>query len=187
MVRCFLAINLSSETESFLSATVNEWRPFWGRRVRWVRPENCHLTLKFLGEVDEPLIPSIESCLTPVVSSYPSFEIELARAGVFPNPRFPRVLWLGLKGELSILGKLQRDMEDALAPMGFEPEKRAFVPHITLGRVKGGRGGLPQISRFLEVVPPSLKTKVGEVHLYQSILKPSGAEYRPLATFPLTK
>ncbi|NPA93896.1 MAG: RNA 2',3'-cyclic phosphodiesterase [Thermodesulfobacteria bacterium] len=185
MIRCFLAINLSNETERYLSKTINECRPWFGKRVRWVRPENCHLTLKFLGDVEESALSSIDNAVKGVVSGYKDFEIGLGRAGVFPHQRSPRVLWLGLTGELNTLGRLQRDIDLSLAPLGFEPEKRTFVPHITLGRVKGGRGPLVDIQKFLKIDPPDLKTHVQKVHLYQSILKPSGAEYRPLATFPL--
>ncbi len=187
MVRCFLAINLSPETKDFLSETIEHFRPLFRKRVRWVKPENCHLTLKFLGEIQEEKLASIEKKARDVAKNFSPFELSLSATGVFPNPKFPRVLWLGLKGDLPVLKSLQANIEDSLSTIGFEPEKRPFSPHVTIGRVKA-RGANPiELKDFLTLSPPLLRTPVKDFALYQSILHPSGPEYRELISFPLTK
>ncbi len=185
MIRCFLAINLSTDTQSFISKSMLVWKGDYRDRVKWVRPENCHVTLKFLGNVKEATLSKIERLLTRVAALHNPFQLTLSSPGVFPNKRFPRILWLGLKGDLKSLGRLQCDMTKSLETLGFEAEKRSFVPHITVGRIKGrGRSDL-DLERFLCWTVPSLETNVDTIHLYQSILTPSGPEYHRLSSFPL--
>ena len=185
MVRCFLAINLSTETQSFLTSSIKKWGSQYRREVRWVKPENCHLTLKFLGEVEESLVPQIEKNVLKVATAFSPFEISISAPGVFPNPRYPRVLWLGLKGETGNLGRLQNGLESALEPLGFESEKRAFVPHVTVGRVRGNKGKSLNLEGFLNTHIPSIKSRIKVITFYQSILRPSGPTYRVLSSFPL--
>ncbi len=187
MVRCFLAINLSTETHDFLAASVKTWHTQYRKQVRWVRPENCHLTLKFLGEVKESLVAKIEKNVSVAASSHVPFELELSSPGVFPNPRFPRVLWIGLKGETGKLKQLQNSLETALEPLGFEPEKKGFVPHVTVGRIKARRGFMLDINDFLKSEVPPIRSSINAVNLYQSILKPSGPIYKVLSTFQLSE
>ncbi len=185
MVRCFLAINLSAETQDFLASSINKWHSRYGKQVRWVRPENCHLTLRFLGQVEEGLLNRIKKGAIETASLFSPFDIELGAPGVFPNPRFPRVLWLGLKGDVGVLGRLEKAIEGSLLSIGFEPEQKRFVPHITVGRIKGRRAVPMNIQGFLNTPVPAFVSRIGAVHLYRSILKPSGPVYRRLSTFPL--
>ena len=185
MIRCFLAINLSTDTQSFISKSMLRWKSDYSGMVKWVRPENCHVTLKFLGNVKKATLSKIERHLVRVAASHNQFQITLSYPGVFPNKRFPRILWLGLKGDLKSLGRLQCDMERSLETLGFEAEKRSFVPHITVGRIKGNKGRAPDLERFLGWTIPSIETNVDAIHLYQSILTPSGPEYHRLSSFPL--
>ncbi len=187
MVRCFLAINLSTETEKYLSKSIERFRLIYHKKVKWVKPKNCHITLKFLGNVNEHLIVNLKQQVKRVSSNCNPFEIELSRTGVFPNLKAPRVLWFGLKGELATLRQLQSDIDQKLSVLGFEPDCRAFTPHITIGRIKARSLKAPDLEDFLRINPPLLKTLVKEIHLYQSILHPSGPEYRSISQFPLIK
>ncbi len=187
MIRCFLAINLSTEAERFLSRSIEELRGLYRKKVKWVRPENCHLTLKFLGNVEEGTINDVESKVRQISSTYSPFEITLGGTGVFPNPRFPKVLWFGLKGELASLRQLHRDIEQGLTCFGFEPDNRPFMPHVTVGRVKSRSWKTSELEKFLKIDPPPLEMAIEKIHLYQSILHPGGPEYRSLASFPLIK
>ena len=187
MVRCFLAINLSAETYEFLATSIKTWHTLYRKGVKWVRPENCHLTLKFLGEVEESLVAKIEKNVSVAASSHVPFELELSSPGVFPNPRFPRVLWIGLKGETGKLKQLRNGLETALEPLGFEPEKKGFVPHVTVGRIRARRGFLLDINDFLKSEVPPIKSSINAVNLYQSILKPSGPIYKVLSSFQLSE
>jgi 2'-5' RNA ligase len=159
------------------------------RSVRWVRPDGIHLTLKFLGDTSTERIPEIRAALGAVGRNAPPFDFAVAELGCFPDPRRPRVVWVGVQEPTGRLAALQDAVEEVLAPFGYRPEGRGFTPHLTLGRVQRrvDRRDLPRIG---EVVSAMGVGTLGEVSvdrfaLIRSILKPTGAEYTALAEFPL--
>lgn len=191
MARLFLAISLPEKVKNRLAALQKELAKSQAD-VRWVRPEGLHLTLKFFGQVPEEKIERLSSVITKVIEALKPGPMHLGLKGVGtfpPGGRAPRVVWVGLYGRLDTLAKLQNALEEAFAKWGFEKEKRRFVPHITLGRVKSKR----RVDRLREEVlrlqekeffaPQEIEVK--ELTLYQSILKPTGAVYLPLKKFPL--
>jgi len=191
MVRLFLAISLPEKVKSRLAALQEELAQSRAD-VRWVRPEGIHLTLKFFGNVPESMIERLAEETRRVIQKERPGVIRLGLKGLgaFPGGRKPpRVVWAGLEGDLIPLAKLQRALEEAFTKLGFEAEKRAFVPHVTLGRVKSPRRveKLRQAlsSRQEEEFFPPEEIEIKELVLYQSILKPSGAVYIPLRRFPL--
>ena len=191
MVRLFLAISLPEKVKARL-ATLQKELAQSQADVRWVRPEGMHLTLKFFGNVPKEMIDPLSKVIQSVIQEqHPGvIHLGLKGLGTFPGrQKSPRVIWVGLEGDLSPLARLQRALEEAFVKLGFEPEKRAFMPHITLGRVKSSK----RVERLRQILsrhedetfftPEAIEIK--ELVLYQSILKPTGAVYIPLRKFSL--
>lgn len=155
--------------------------------VRWVKPEGIHLTLKFLGDTPVGKLEAIRAALAAVASRASPCTFTVGGLGSFPNPRRPRVIWVGIQTTAGELTALQRAVEAAMKPLGFPPEGRDFTPHLTLGRVRD-RVPPADLSRLGALISSTAIGTLGEVQardfaLIQSILKPSGAEYIPLAAF----
>ena len=187
--RTFVAIELPDAVKQVLVQTQDSLRLRHGPVVRWVNPEGIHLTLKFLGNVAKPLLPRIETVLQQATSPFSPFHLSLTDAGVFPNWRSPRVVWLGMGGEREVLVTLQQRVEEALAELGFTPEARPFSPHLTLGRVHqdaspAERQALGEAVQALGHLP-RVEFYVEAVSLIRSELRPGGAIYTRLASFPL--
>lgn len=156
------------------------------RSARWVRPKGMHITLKFLGETDASKLDSIRSALSAVHSAQ-SVEMRFLGLGFFPSARRPRVFWIGVEASPN-LAKLAMEVDRALVPLGFAPESRDFVPHLTLARFESPKGTEPLVRRAGELTGVEFgSTRESQFYLFQSILKPSGAEYRRLETFDFVK
>ena len=152
-----------------------------GDRVRWTRPENVHLTLKFLGEVPETKLDDIRPALRNACANHTAFDATLDSFGAFPSPRRARVIWAGVGVGSERLRALAADVEAALEPLGFEREGRDYVPHATLGRARSRpvKVGLP------EPVPGEPGFKVARVELVESRLTAEGAVYETLESMGL--
>jgi RNA 2',3'-cyclic 3'-phosphodiesterase len=187
-VRLFLAVNLPSELKIRLGALQRKIESGVGQSaVRWTRSEQIHITLKFLGYISETEIPEIEATLLSTVHGQ-RLQLSAEGLGCFPNMRSPRVVWVGLRGNVEALASLQKQIETATAQWA-EPEERDFTPHLTLGRVKEARRkDLDAISRFVNAnVDKSFgEWTVEQVDLMQSVLSPDGPTYHCLCSFPLT-
>jgi len=157
-------------------------------RVKWVEEENFHVTLKFLGEVPEALVDTVDRGIKEAVEGVPSSVVVLRGVGAFPNLRRPRVIWVGMDSA-DVLRELQRRVESSLTKLGFEREKKPFHPHVTLGRVKrleGGTNCFEEVSsRWEEEVLG--KVTVDRVYLIESTLTPRGPLYTVIYTYPLEK
>jgi len=178
-IRAFIAIELSLAVRGRLAEAQRLLRRETSLSVRWVNTQSAHLTLKFLGEVDEAKIEAIGQAMTQAARQSHTFDIGTGETGAFPSSRRPRVLWLGLRGDLTPLLELQRTLETLIAPLGFPTEERPFSPHLTLGRVREERGAhaaVPPASLAIEPVTQPVEAIV----LMQSILGPDGAQYRRL-------
>jgi RNA 2',3'-cyclic 3'-phosphodiesterase len=151
-----------------------------GDRVRWVRSENVHLTLKFLGDVREEVLESVRAALGEVCAAYAPFNVKLAGLGAFPSARRARILWASVGEGSEQLRSLATDLDAASAPLGFERERHPYTPHLTLGRVRGRPANLT-----LPAIVGSFGFKVGDVELVESVLTPEGAVYGTLDTFAL--
>jgi 2'-5' RNA ligase len=182
-LRCFIAIDIAAPVCAALRDVIEQF----ARRksdVRWVRGDGLHVTLKFLGWIDARRLQQIEAALAQVLRGRPALRVRVRGLGAFPSFRRPRVLWVGLEGDG--LGELAACVEQAMNQLGFDPEKRGFTPHITLGRVNGMRGW----SHVEDTLKTHLTEDFGEstvevVTLYRSTLHPDGAIYTPLWTIPL--
>lgn len=139
-IRAFIAINLPSSIRSLLNDTQDELRKqLPARTIRWVPIQNIHLTLKFLGDIQEDRLPSISRELDLVTKDHSPFNLDLGHLGCFPNPKKPRVVWIGIQGETKELMVIQQRIEGSLRRLGWEAESRKFHPHLTLGRVRDSR------------------------------------------------
>lgn len=177
-MRAFIAIEIPEEIKTALTRLQNDLRRAKAE-VSWTKPENIHLTLKFLGEIEESQASEIaQAC---AAAEFQSFTLSLNGAGVFPNARQPRVLWAGLAGEIETLTAMQRRLEDRLAAIGVEGDEKAFRPHLTIGRVKSNRNAREIVARAEAYSLPALSFDVREIVLMKSELHPAGARYTALA------
>ncbi len=179
MLRCFLAVPVPEEVKEALKE-LQELLKETGAKVRWVRPEGIHLTLKFFGNIPEEKLPVLVRAAEKAKKETPPFELTLEGLGFFPFQGTPRVIWVGLEGQTEPLLRLQEKLEKAFKKAGFPREKRAFHPHLTLGRVKDpqGAGALRKKAETLKV--PPLSFEVDRLVFYQSVLHREGALYTPL-------
>jgi 2'-5' RNA ligase len=157
--------------------------------LRWVRTENIHLTLKFLGTVQAGDIDRIKPALERQAASFAPTEVSIGGFGTFPNPTKPLVLWVGLQAG-SGLAKFQAAIDAELGQLGFAPEERGFTPHLTVARVRRDHrvANLKRIAELMAATPPPFEAaaKLDSVTLYRSDLKPGGSVYNPLVRFSLT-
>jgi 2'-5' RNA ligase len=185
VIRAFIAVTLDSKVIDQIAAASHQLRPeITG--VRWVTPANFHLTLKFLGSIDDAAIEPIGATLCEQLRLFPRFTINAKGLGVFPGPKRPRVLWVGLTGDRLV--SLASRVESALRPLGFTPEGRKFTPHLTIGRWRDADRAPKSLGRQLEnwQARDFGTSNVESVKLIQSMLKPEGASYNYLITVPLS-
>ncbi len=186
-MRCFIALEMPGPVKEHAAGLISELKSA-GADIKWVEPMNLHLTLQFLGEVEPELVPRLQEALAGACAECPSLELAVAGCGAFPGLKSPRVVWLGLKGMTQELAGLAGAIQAANRPLGFEPEQRAFKPHLTLGRLRrrkrGGKKGPPSgpLSRELAglAVHRGPAFTAGRVVLMQSTLTSSGPIYEPL-------
>ena len=190
-VRAFVAIELPDEIRSALSDLIEDLRRSNIRSMRLVRAEGIHLTLKFLGEIDRGQVDSVVAAVSGVARAHRAFTLELGGVGAFPRRDSPRVLWVGMGGQLAPLLDLQRDVEGAVAPLGFSRETREFSPHLTVARLRDGTSMADKQKAaqtlFSARIESGLPVDVDSLSLVQSRLLPEGAVYECLARMPLGK
>jgi len=179
-IRCFVAIECGGNELAAKFTDVRTMLETTRADVKFVEPENVHLTLKFLGEI----MPSLVEQVSQVVkdTGFQPFSARLEGVGVFPNLRRPRVVWAGISDGVSQLVEVWKDVDTKLSRLGFEREKRGFSPHITIGRVRSGRNRdrlIEELSTLSDYVFGDLH--VDRVALKKSVLTPRGPIYTTLA------
>lgn len=178
-VRSFIAIEIPEDIKKDISGIQDKLRNT-GADVGWTRSEGIHLTLKFLGDVEEEKLEKVTRAMEEAAKGFSPFGIEISGIGVFPNPKYPRVLWIGVKDNDTLM-TLQNNIERETEKIGFKPEGRRFSPHLTLGRVRSQKNReslLKAMEEFEKIEFGSLN--VGEVSLIKSELSPKGAIYTEL-------
>jgi 2'-5' RNA ligase len=184
-MRTFAAIDLDPEIKRSLQDLILKLKRT-GADVRWVGSQGMHLTLKFLGEVGEDRVPAIEGVLRGAAGASSSFPLVLQGTGTFPGGKSPRIIWAGFKEEPALIA-LQMAVEDGLEREGFPREERAFHPHLTFGRVKspsGIREALLELEKYRGALFGEMTAR--RLTLFESVLKPQGAEYRAISGFEFT-
>ena len=184
MIRAFVAVDLEPQTVQKITEAIARLRPRMPG-IRWLPPTNFHLTLKFLGDIDEAKVAPIAAALERDLYPFSCFTINAKGLGVFPDLKRPRILWVGLVG--GELNALASRVEKALVPFGFSAERRAFTPHLTVGRWRDFNGSSKELGDEVEKWRGHDfgRSNVDEVILFQSVLKPEGAVYRPLKVVAL--
>lgn len=186
-MRLFVALEIPAAVRDNLAAQVKQLRDLSAqvadKRPRWVRSENLHVTLKFIGEVAPAKIDGIRGVLSNISSSAP-VDLQFRGLGFFPDEKHPRVLWAGLNPSAN-LSSLAGDIDRAIGTLGIARETRAFIPHLTLARLEPP--GLHE--KLRAAIQKNSECEFGsfqarEFHLIESKLKSTGAEYTSLASFP---
>jgi len=184
MIRSFLAIRLPEPIHKELKS-IQERLKETDTKVKWVTPHNIHLTLKFLGNIESRDVERIDGMVSKIVAKESHLILRAEGVGAFPHIRSPRVIWVGISGEVDRLRDIHRRMEGELETIGFRPEERTFSPHLTIGRVKTKvhKTLLDRLVALKDYL--SQPFKVGEIILFKSDLYPHGPIYTPLKTMPL--
>ena len=184
-IRAFVAVNLDPGLREGL-VQVQERLKATRADVGWVRPENLHLTLRFLGQVEEARLHAAAEAVAAATSGFGPFRFVLGGLGAFPTPRTARVVWIGVSHGAEKLASLQAKVEEGLESVGFPPEERAFSAHLTLGRVRGP-GHREQLAVALTSMPaePLGEMVLHRIELMKSDLNPGGPRYSVLQSFPL--
>lgn len=189
-LRVFAALELPASALTELGKILSRLKTECPREaVRWVRPEGIHLTLQFYGETELGVVEGLKAQLAQAAQTSAPLAFTLTELGAFPNLMRPRVLWVGLAGALAELKQLQRQVEIASGAAGFEPEKRAFAPHLTLGRVNQPlrpqeHGRLANVIKAFRL-PTAEPFTCASLSLMESQLGPGGATYSQLWAAPL--
>ena len=179
-IRSFIAIELPTGTRSSLEGITGKLKASAGD-VRWVKTDDIHLTLKFLGDVEEERIPDIGGCIEQCVMGITPFTIAVRGMGAFPSDHSPQVIWIAAADESGTLSRMQLSLEDGLARLGFKKEKRPFSPHLTLGRLKSPRGKDAVRRALTEFKNADCGSCTADaVCLFKSELKPGGAVHTRL-------
>jgi len=156
--------------------------------MRWVKPENIHITLKFLGDIHPEMIQPIANCMDRCGKEHHSVQLFSKGIGVFPGLKRPRVLWAGINGETNALRAIQEQLDEHLGSIGVPKENRPFKGHLTIGRFKGSPDSKKLVSVIKEFSIFETKSFSAEtLSLYKSDLTPSGAVYTQIAAAPLQK
>jgi 2'-5' RNA ligase len=191
-LRLFIAVELPVEIRGALADLQDKLKAMDGQRaIRWVNVESVHLTLKFLGDTPVSQRGALEAGLREAAAGHGALPLHVEGAGCFPNTRRPRVVWAGVGGDLTALRSLQESVEQAITPLGFPRENRAFSPHLTLGRARQEASPAAlaafgaQVEQLASASERSPEWRVTSLSLMRSELKPSGAAYSQLAAAEL--
>ncbi len=183
-IRSFIAVELSTEAREEISRILEELGKAKAD-VKWVKPETIHLTLKFLGYIEEGKILQIKERLTEICKNFFPFDIVLENIGTFPSWNNPQVLWIGVGEGKENVKRLAKEAEKVMALEGFEKESRDFKAHITVGRIKSPRNTkrLQKLGNDIRVQP--IKSHIDKVVLYKSDLSEEGAIHTAIAQIEL--
>ena len=188
-VRAFVAADLLPEVRDELARVVSALAGARTRGLRTVRPERVHLTLKFLGNVQQCDIPAVASAISSVVGQFRPITVEIGDFGAYPGERSPRVLWTGVNGPETLF-TLRADIEKSLTSLGFSTDSRPWSPHLTLARIRDGTGKRDRRlawDALVRLEPISQRTTISSVSLVASRLTPKGAFYSIIETFEMTQ
>jgi len=187
-VRLFVACEVPDDVRETIGEVIVGLKQKSGAAVRWIKPDGVHVTLKFLGEVPTKKLPAVKLAIQEAVVGHSPFELEFSSIGTFGGREGLRIMWVGIAGDVLRLEALVRAVNAALAVVGFEPERRPFRPHLTLGRVRDEistrhRAEI-EVAVGKSTVPP-VSWRTAQVSLMRSRFTAQGASYEVLATFPL--
>jgi 2'-5' RNA ligase len=188
--RLFVAVMVPEEIrDAMVEAQAEMRRALAQSRVGWTRAEQMHLTLKFLGDVEAPRVEELTEAIRSAVSGFGSLRLRAEGLGFFPNPRSPRVAWIGVRDEADALPRLQRAVEGAVGGFTAEKPESGFAGHVTLARIKALKR--PEVEGLARLARGMAGRVFGEwtastITIMRSEIQPSGARHTGLATVPLS-
>ena len=190
-MRIFIAVNLPQDILTKIDQITTYFKSKTPpNALKWVETKSLHLTIKFIGETPEKKIPQIQEILTQSLGVQAPFAIEVNGLGMYPHQNTPRVIWLGINGGEPLI-KIHQILDQNLAALEIKPEGRAFTPHLTIARVRRNADptSVKSIGRTLSqfTVDPLGAFTINQVHLYQSVLTPSGPIYTSLYSVSLNQ
>ena len=181
-LRTFIAVDLESSLQKSLQHIQNTLKPL-NMDVIWVKPENIHITLKFLGETPPKKAEAISKIFPDLFKEIRPFEIQLSRLGVFPTMERPNVIWVGIDHGSSEIKELAAVLEETMSLLGYPRERREFTAHLTLGRVKSLRNcGLLKKTIKDYSAEETIRQTINTITFFKSTLSAQGSIYQPLAT-----
>lgn len=184
--RMFIAVDISAECREAAARFAGSLRhDLPTAKVKWEDPDKLHLTLKFLGSVEPFQMAAIREAVDKAAGKVAAFEITVSNAGVFPNPRKPRVLWLGVKAGAKEMSRLAAEINKNLPKGKFVDEKRGFLPHCTIGRIKVPDSAIKLAGAIGDRPFEPVSWMVTEVVIYESTLLPTGSVYKAVERIPL--
>jgi 2'-5' RNA ligase len=185
-IRVFTAVDVSEEVREKTAAYISKLRQlYWKIPVGWEKPEKLHLTLKFLGDIDAAQLEKLKNVVEAAASNTEQLSLTIENTGVFPPRSCPRVLWLGVTEENLGLTKLQDLMEKEAEKAGFEREKRAYHPHLTIARLRVPAKSRELAQYHLQVGFPPINFEVNEVTIYKSEFVSGGSVYKVISKYKL--
>ncbi len=184
-IRAFIAVEIDKTNKQRLSKLISDLKKS-NTDIKWVSEHQMHLTLKFLGNIEQDRVQVISDALKSIADNFKGFDIRLSKIGAFPNLRRPRVIWLDIDKGAEELKSLSSKIEIELEKIGFKKEKREFKSHLTLGRVRS----LKNIENLEKIInktdfQPLNEIKIDKLVLFQSTLTPKGATYTQLVAAEL--
>lgn len=184
-MRVFIAVELPESLKKEI-ANIQKRMKILPDKVKWVNHSSIHITLKFLGEIKEQALNSVFKATHDVARKFEPFVVEVKGTGVFPNPNNPRVIWIGVEEGSDKLAQIVQQLEEELFNRGFPKERKKWVPHLTVGRIKW----LTSKEGIRKIIEEEKETQAGKmrvefISVMQSHLTPKGALYKPLQRFYL--
>ncbi len=157
-----------------------------GAKIKWIPNENYHLTLKFIGDMPEDEVEKVNNIIRNTLSSFSSMNMQISGSGCFPKKQRPRVLYMGIQGQVELLQLMVKELNDVLDPLGYPKELDSYVPHLTIARISYPQKNTPDVTPFLEAEFDPIPFEINKIHLMRSELFFKGSVYTILDTHFLT-
>ena len=187
MMRTFIAIDIPDDVRASIEEVQARLKRMdFGVKISWAKVANLHLTLQFLGVVEEVVVEKLKPALQLIAAQHQAFEVTVRGAGAFPDDKRPRVVWIGCDDDGKRLQALARAVQDAMQSFGFTPEQHGFSAHLTLGRIRSPRPDAALTRALDSLKDTSFGTlQVEAIHLLESQLHPEGSIYTKLSSHAL--
>jgi RNA 2',3'-cyclic 3'-phosphodiesterase len=187
-MRIFIAISLAEKIRKRLSFLQDRLKES-NADIKWVSPKNIHLTLQFLGNVEKNRLDQIMQCLVQATEKHGRFYLSVKTLGVLPKLAYPRIIYVGVNDEKQACQALQKSITEKMSKLGFEKDGRAFLPHITLGRVRSDKDKKALLGLIEKEKDFSIKFKIpiNKITLFSSLITRQGPTYSILGEFPLSE
>ncbi len=178
MQRIFISVDISEDAKKLAGEHISKLKELGIEvRVGWIKPEKMHLTLRFLGDIDEKRLAKVNNAVARVANLTSSFQLTLKHTGAFPNKKRPKVLWLGIQDDEGNLQNLFNELNKELEGVGFEGEDRKFRPHLTIARLREPNRSRELAHRHIALDFEPVEFEVSAITVYESRLGPDGSKY----------